>query len=135
MLARAVELMLEDQSTIAKAQKMIGELNSATDAQSKNQVARWIYQKEKHGKKIQDTIAQYFMHQRIKPKDPKYVDKLNSYNLDIEGSSIERKNAMAVPAVYVIGTDGVIDYDYVNADYRVRLPADDLLVVAQENVQ
>jgi len=72
------ELMLEDQTTVAKAQKMIGELASAEDAQSKNQLARWIANKESHASKIQDTIAQYFMHQRIKPADPKYVEKLTS---------------------------------------------------------
>ena len=67
--------------------------------------------------------------------DPEYIKKLDSYGLDVEGSSITRENAMAVPAVYVIGADGTIDYDYVNADYRVRLPADELLTIAQENVQ
>jgi len=71
-------LMLEHQTTVAKAQKMIGELASATDAQSKNQFARWISNKESHATKIQDTIAQYFMHQRIKPADPKYVAKLTA---------------------------------------------------------
>jgi len=72
------ELMLEHQSTVAKAQKMIGELASATDAQSKNQLARWIANKESHATKIQTVIAQYFMHQRIKPKAANYVAQLTS---------------------------------------------------------
>ena len=51
---------------------------------------------------------------------------------DLAGSSIERYSALAVPAVYAIGLDGRIAFDYVNADYKVRLPADELLAVAQE---
>jgi nickel superoxide dismutase len=70
------EAMLEDHTTVAKAMKMINELAGETGAQAHNQLARWIANKELHASKIQDTIAQYFMHQRIKPKDPKYVDKL-----------------------------------------------------------
>jgi len=50
---------------------------------------------------------------------------------DIDGSSMERHGVLPVPAVFAIGTDGVIAYSYVNADYKVRLPADDLLSAAR----
>ncbi|MHC4940499.1 MAG: superoxide dismutase [Ni] [Planctomycetota bacterium] len=70
------ELMLEDTTTIAKSMDQINKLNSATDAQSKNQLVRWVTNKEKHAEKIQHIISQYFMAQRIKANDPKYVDKL-----------------------------------------------------------
>jgi peroxiredoxin len=46
-------------------------------------------------------------------------------------SSMERHGVLPVPAVFAIGKDGVIAYAYVNADYKVRLPADDLLAVAK----
>lgn len=51
---------------------------------------------------------------------------------DLQDSSIERYSALAVPAVYAIDADGRIAFDYVNADYKVRLPADELLQVATE---
>lgn len=50
---------------------------------------------------------------------------------DIEASSMERHGVLPVPAVFAIGKDGVIAYSYVNADYKVRLPADDLLSAAR----
>ena len=71
------EQMLEDQKTIAKAIAQIGELASKSDAQSVNQTVRWINTKEAHATKTQDTIAQYFMTQRIKPGEG-YVKKLTT---------------------------------------------------------
>ena len=56
---------------------------------------------------------------------------LKSEEKDVTESSIANHGALAVPAVYVIDTDGMIVFDYVNADYKVRLPADELLVAAQ----
>lgn len=46
-------------------------------------------------------------------------------------SSMERHGVLPVPAVFAIGKDGVIAYSYVNADYKVRLPANDLLSAAR----
>ena len=72
------EAMLEDQATIAKAMTGIGELAPNADALSQNQRIRWVMTKEDHATKTQHVIAQYFMTQRIKPEDPKYVEKLTS---------------------------------------------------------
>ena len=70
--------MLEDQKTILKAMTSVNELAGKNDAQSRNQLARWVATKESHATRVQHTIAQYFMTQRIKPKDPKYVAKLTA---------------------------------------------------------
>lgn len=70
------EAMLENQATIEKAMTQIGELAGKTDAQSANQLVRWINTKENHATMTMNTIAEYFMAQRIKADDPKYVDKL-----------------------------------------------------------
>ena len=51
---------------------------------------------------------------------------------DYKDSSIDRDNILAVPAVYAIDSKGMIRFDFVEADYKVRLPADDLLGVARE---
>lgn len=53
-------------------------------------------------------------------------------NQDIEGSSMLQHGVLPVPAVFAIDQDGVIQFAYTNADYKVRLPADELLVVARE---
>lgn len=50
---------------------------------------------------------------------------------DIGGSSMMLHGALSVPSVFAIGTDGIIAFAYVNPDYKVRLPADELLAVAQ----
>lgn len=62
-----IDQMLEDSTTIGKAVTQILELSGKTDAQSLNQLTRWINTKEIHATKIQDTIAQYFLNQRVKP--------------------------------------------------------------------
>ncbi len=72
------ESMIEDHRTIQKAMAQIHALAGKADAQSHNQLARWVATKESHATKTQHTIAQYFMSQRIKAKDPKYVAKLTT---------------------------------------------------------
>lgn len=72
------EAMLEDTKTIAKACAQIVELSEKDDALSRNQLSRWVATKETHATKIQTTIAQYFMTQRIKPDAPEYGKKLMS---------------------------------------------------------
>lgn len=72
--------MLEDQTTIAKAvSEMAKHLASMEDAPSVlavNQLSRWVSTKEDHATRIQHTIAQYFMTQRIKADADGYAKKL-----------------------------------------------------------
>lgn len=56
----------EDLTTIEKAMVQIAALADQTDAQSANQLARWVATKEDHANKIQHVVAQYFMTQRLK---------------------------------------------------------------------
>lgn len=72
------EAMMEDQTTIAKAIDQIHELASAKDAKSLNQLARWVATKETHATNVQHVVAQYFLTQRIKSDNPKYVDQLKA---------------------------------------------------------
>lgn len=58
------------------------------------------------------------------------IPYLEKKGRDYKDSSIDRFNALAVPAVYVVGADGKIAFDFVNADYKVRLPAEKLLEIA-----
>lgn len=64
-----IDLLYEDIQTIEKSMKEIQALSGKTDAQSQNQLVRWIENKDDHANKIQHTVTQYFMTQRCKPKD------------------------------------------------------------------
>jgi len=59
------------------------------------------------------------------------TDYLEEKGRDYAGSSIGRHNALAVPAVYVVNKSGEIVYDFVEPDYKIRLPADELLAAAK----
>ncbi len=62
--------------------------------------------------------------------DESIADRLAMRGRDIDGSSLEARGILPVPAVFAIDATGRIAYAYVNADYRVRLSADELLEVA-----
>lgn len=62
-----IQQLLEDTTTIAKATAKIGELASEHDAQSMNQMIRWVTVKEQHATHIITTVAEYFLTQKVKP--------------------------------------------------------------------
>jgi len=68
--------MLEDQATIEKACAQIVELAGKHGAHDLNQLIRWVNTKEDHATRIQHTIAQYFMTQRLKADGKNYAKKL-----------------------------------------------------------
>lgn len=55
----------------------------------------------------------------------KYKEK---YNLDLEAWSGEEHHELTVPAVFII-KDGVVQFQYVNPTYSIRLKAETLLAV------
>ncbi len=61
--------MSEDIYTIEKAMISINDLAENSDAISANQLARWVDTKEQHANRIQQTVSQYFMTQRLKVPD------------------------------------------------------------------
>ena len=54
---------------------------------------------------------------------------------DIENSSMLRHGILPVPAVYAVDRDGAIAFAFVEPNFRVRLPADELLAAVREIVQ
>ena len=60
------------------------------------------------------------------------VNRRNEKGEDIEGSSMDRHGVLPVPAVFAIDRHGIIQFAYTNSNYRVRLPADDLMAAARE---
>jgi peroxiredoxin len=66
---------------------------------------------------------------------PSTIERRNMKGDDIDDSSMTLHGSLPVPAIFAIGTDGVVSYAYVNADYKVRLPADDVLQAAKDLVE
>jgi len=50
---------------------------------------------------------------------------------DIVDSSMAKHGVLPVPSVFAVDTDGIIAFAYSNADYKIRLPADELLTVVK----
>jgi len=59
------------------------------------------------------------------------VKKYLEYGIDLEGSSGEIHHVLPAPATFIIGTDGIIQFQYTNPDYKVRLHPDVLLAAAR----
>jgi nickel superoxide dismutase len=70
-----IKLIAEDATTIEKSMNMIKDL-SAQQPVNYNQLVRWVVNKEEHANKIQHTVYQYFMTQRIKPDTKDYEKKV-----------------------------------------------------------
>ena len=88
-----VKAMLEDVSTVAKSVKLINELAGKTDAQSRNQVVRWVMNKEKHAQSIIATISDYFLTQRVKPNAKDYTERLVKHHTVIIAAMKAKQNA------------------------------------------
>ena len=62
--------------------------------------------------------------------DDELNEKYLSYDIDLEKASGENHHVLPAPATYIIGTDGIINFAYINPDYKVRLHPDVLLAAA-----
>ena len=62
--------------------------------------------------------------------DEELVEKYLQWNIDLEKASGENHHVLPAPATYIIGKDGVINFAYVNPNYKVRLHPDVLLAAA-----
>lgn len=65
--------------------------------------------------------------------DDATLKQLRDYNIDIEEASGEKHHLLPVPAVFVMGTNGLIQFEYVHPDYKVRIHPDLLLAAARVN--
>ena len=90
-----VTAMLEDATTVSKSMKLIGELAGKTDAQSQNQMVRWVMNKEKHAQKVISTISDYFLTQRVKTSQKDYAERLAKHHAVIVAAMKAKQNADA----------------------------------------
>lgn len=88
-----VKAMLEDAATTKKAVKLIADLSGKSDAQSNNQIVRWVVNKEKHAQNIISTISDYFLTQRVKSSQKDYVERLKKHHAVIVASMKVKQNA------------------------------------------
>ena len=87
-----VQAMLEDAATVEKAARLIAELSGKSDAQSRNQLVRWVMNKEKHARNIIATISDYFLTQRVKPGQKDYSDRLKKHHAAIIAAMKAKQN-------------------------------------------
>lgn len=88
-----VRSMLEDAATVEKSATLIAELAGKTDAQSQNQLVRWVMNKETHAQKVISTICDYFLTQRVKPDQKDYVERLKKHHAVIIAAMAAKQNA------------------------------------------
>ena len=87
-----VQSMLEDTATVEKSVKLIIELADKSDAQSQNQLVRWVMNKEKHAQQIISTISDYFLTQRVIPSQKDYAERLSKHHAVIIAAMKAKQN-------------------------------------------
>jgi nickel superoxide dismutase len=88
-----VQSMLEDAETVEKSARLIGELSGKSDAQSQNQLIRWVMNKEKHAQNIISTISDYFLTQRVKTSQKDYNERLAKHHAVIVAAMKAKQNS------------------------------------------
>mgnify|MGYP002065476623 CR=1 FL=1 len=88
-----VQSMLEDTATVEKSVKLIAELAGKSDAQSQNQLVRWVMNKEAHSQNIISTISDYFLTQRVKADQADYIERLKKHHTVIVAAMKTKQNA------------------------------------------
>lgn len=72
--------MLKDAATVEKAINQINDLAGKHDAQSQNQLVRWVMNKESHAQSIIENISDYFLTQRVKTSQDDYEARLKHHH-------------------------------------------------------
>ena len=67
--------------------------------------------------------------------DAETMEKYKGFGIDIEEASGKSHHILPVPAAYVLGTDGIIKFAYINPDHRVRVPSAVLLAAAKTSLE
>ena len=60
-----------------------------------------------------------------------YFKKLLEHDIDLEDASGRDHHALPVPAAFLVGVDGIIDFQYLNPDYKIRVNPDVLIAAAR----
>ena len=63
--------------------------------------------------------------------DERTVNRYKQTGLDIEGDSGYDHHMLPVPSVFLLNQEGIVNFKYVNPDYRERLKSDVLIAAAK----
>jgi len=77
-----IKLMKEHVQTIEKSMNTITKLQKKQT--NKNQLVRWVNNKDEHAEKFSEIVTYYFMSQRIKPAEPENETAYKKYQDQIE---------------------------------------------------
>lgn len=106
-----VQSMLEDASTIEKAITSISSLSGKADAQSQNQLIRWVNNKEKHAQNIIDTISDYFLTQRVKPSQKNYAERLRKHHhIILSAMQVKQKTDPKIASELIKNIEAISPY-------------------------
>ena len=67
--------------------------------------------------------------------DDATLERYKGYGIDLEDASGQKHHLLPVPSVFLVGTDGVIKFRYVNPDHTVRIEPDALLAAATASAE
>ncbi|NNF08097.1 MAG: redoxin domain-containing protein [Candidatus Eisenbacteria bacterium] len=62
---------------------------------------------------------------------PEGVAQYKTYGIDLEESSGEDHHMLPVPAVYIVGKNGKLEFSYVNPNHSIRINPDIVLAAAK----
>jgi len=63
------------------------------------------------------------------------VEKYKKWGIDLEKASGYDHHYLPVPATYLVGDDGIVQFQYVNPDYKVRLDPELLVAAAKSYIK
>jgi len=63
--------------------------------------------------------------------DDATINRYKEYGIDLEEDSGYNHHLLPAPAIYLVGTDGIVDFNYVNPDYKKRIEGEILLAAAK----
>ena len=63
--------------------------------------------------------------------DKATMKELQGFGIDLFKASGQDHGLLPVPAAYIVGVDGVIKFQYVNPDYKIRVDPELLLDAAK----
>lgn len=78
-----IAMLLEDAATIEKGMSMLQAMD-LEEAPNKNQMVRWVMNKDEHAEQIQDTVSSYWLAQRIKTPAGGDADAMAKYHHQLE---------------------------------------------------
>lgn len=107
-----IQAMLEDAATVEKSVKLINELAGKSDAQSQNQLVRWVMNKEKHAQQIISTISDYFLTQRVKASQEDYAERLARHHAVIVAAMKAKQNSDAASATALTASIKLLEAYY-----------------------